>query len=129
MKTFLATFIGIVVAMLVMMGIQMLGHTLFPTPPEINPNDPESISQNIHLIPLGSLIMVIVAHGLSVLGGLLTAKVIDKNSKYSIYIISGFLLFGTIANLALIQHPIWFSIVDVLVMIAIPLPFIFAKSK
>jgi len=129
MRTFLATLIGIVIAMGIMMGLQMLGHTLFPVPIEINPNDTESIRINMDLIPTASLIMVIVAHSLGQLGGLLTAKLIDTSTKYPIYIIAGFLMLGTVANLASIPHPVWFAIVDVLAMILIALPFVLTKSK
>lgn len=129
MKTFLATFVGVIVAMILMMGIQMLGHTLFPVPFEVNPNEPEKMVENMHLIPLGALIVVIMAHGLGLLGGLITARMIDKKTTFPVYIIVGFLMLGTVANLAMIPHPVWFAIADVTVMILVALPFILRKRK
>ncbi|MDX2359358.1 MAG: hypothetical protein QNK23_01035 [Crocinitomicaceae bacterium] len=129
MKSFLATFIGVFVAIFAMMGIQMVGHNVFPVPPEINFEDPASLSENMHLIPAGSFIFILLAHSLGQLFGLLTAKLIDKTSAYPVYIIAGFLLLGTVANLVMIPHPVWFSIVDVLLMIAVALPFVLSKKK
>ncbi len=113
MKTFLASFFGIIVAFLLIMFLEPIGHVLFPLPVKIDPTNLEEILANIHLIPTGAYICVILAHGLGLLGGLLLARSIDKNTLYPLFLISGLLLLGTVANLAMIPHPIWFSIADV----------------
>jgi hypothetical protein len=70
----------------------------------------------LHLIPVQMYISVVVAHGLGLLIGLLIAKAIDKTSKISLYIIAGFFLIGTIANLSMIPHPMWFAVADIAVI-------------
>lgn len=113
MKLFYATFAGVIAAFISMMFLEGLGHSLFPIPFEIDPNNLEGIREKLHLIPVQMYISVVVAHGLGLLIGLLIAKAIDKGSKISMYIIAGFFLIGTAANLFMIPHPMWFAIADV----------------
>ena len=113
MKLMYATFAGVIAAFISMMFLEGLGHSLFPIPFEVDPNNIEAIAGKLHLIPAKMYISVIIAHGLGLLIGLLIAKAIDKTSKISLYIIAGFFLVGTVANLFMIPHPIWFAIADI----------------
>src|SRR5690606_23550636 len=113
MKLFYATFAGVIAAFISMMFLEGLGHSLFPIPFEIDPNNIEAIAEKLHLIPTEMYLSVVVAHGLGLLIGLLIAKAIDKTSKISLYIIAGFFLVGTFMNLFMIPHPMWFAIADV----------------
>lgn len=119
MKLFYATFAGVIAAFIAMMFLEGLGHSLFPIPFEIDPNNLDSLKDKLHLIPVQMYIAVALAHGLGVLIGLLIASAIDKTSKISLYIIGGFFLFGTVANLFMIPHPMWFAIADVGVVVLV----------
>jgi len=129
MKLFYATFAGVIAAFISMMFLEGLGHSLFPLPFKVDPNNIGAIADKLHLIPVQMYISVVVAHGLGLLIGLLIAKAIDKTSKISLYIIGGFFLVGTIANLSMIPHPMWFAVADIamialigIFMITRPLP-------
>lgn len=113
MKLFYATFAGVIAAFISMMFLEGLGHSLFPIPFEVDPKNLDALAEKLHLIPMEMYLSVVFAHGLGLLIGLLIAKAIDKASKISLYIISGFFLIGTIANLSMIPHPVWFAIADV----------------
>ena len=113
MKLFYATFAGVIAAFISMMFLEGLGHSMFPIPFEIDPNDIGAIADKLHLIPVQMYLSVVAAHGLGLLIGLLIAKAIDKTSRISLYIIAGFFLIGTIANLSMIPHPMWFAVADV----------------
>mgnify|MGYP007096447047 FL=1 len=116
MKLFYATFAGVIAAFISMMFLEGLGHSLFPLPFKVDPNNIGAIADKLHLIPVQMYISVVVAHGLGLLIGLLIAKAIDKTSKISLYIIGGFFLVGTIANLSMIPHPMWFAIADITII-------------
>ena len=129
MKLFYATFAGVIAAFISMMFLEGLGHSMFPIPFEIDPNNIGAIAQKLHLIPVEMYISVVFAHGIGLLLGLLIAKAIDKGSKISLYIIAGFFLIGTVSNLFMIPHPMWFAIADIgmvalvgIFMITRPLP-------
>lgn len=113
MKLFYATFAGVIAAFISMMFLEGLGHSMFPIPFEIDSKNIGAIASKLHLIPVQMYISVVVAHGLGLLIGLLIAKAIDKTSRISLYIIAGFFLIGTIANLTMIPHPMWFAVADV----------------
>lgn len=116
MKLLYATFAGVIAAFISMMFLEGLGHSLFPIPFEIDPNNLDALTEKLHLIPTKMYIAVIAAHGLGLLIGLLIAKSIDKTSKISLYIIAGFFLVGTVANLFMIPHPVWFAVADVAIV-------------
>lgn len=113
MKVFLATFIGLVVAFFSIALLEPIGHALFPVPFKVDPSNLEELKANMHLIPTGAYICVAVAHGLGLLFGLTVARLIEKENLSPIFIIAGFMLFGTIANLFMLPHPVWFGILDV----------------
>ena len=68
----------------------------------------------MHLIPTGSYICVAIAHGLGLLFGLVVARLIEKENRYPIFIIVGFIFFGTVANLFMLPHPLWFGVLDII---------------
>ena len=114
MKNVLATIAGFIAASLVVYFIEQLGWKFFPLPETVNPMDPESLKQNIDLIPKGSMIFVIVAHAIGVFCGMVLAGIISKKSLVPSYIVGGLMIIATIANLIMIPSPMWFIIFDLL---------------
>lgn len=121
MKLFYATFSGVIAAFISMSLLESFGHSLFPIPFEIDHENLGAIADKLHLIPMEMYLSVVFAHGIGLLIGLLIAKSIDKTSKISLYIIAGFFLVGTIANLFMIPHPIWFAIADIGIVVLVGL--------
>lgn len=119
MKLFYATFAGVITAFISMMFLEGLGHSLFPIPFEVDPKNLDAIADKLYLIPVQMYISVVFAHGIGLLIGLLIAKSIDKASKISLYIIAGFFLVGTIANLSMIPHPMWFAVADIGIVVLV----------
>ena len=112
MKIFSATFFGLIVCFLAIPLLELAGHVLFPVPFKVDFTKMEEFNANKHLIPPGAYICVAVAHVASLVIGLITARKIVKTNMIPLYIIAGFLLFGTIANLVSIPHPLWFELLD-----------------
>lgn len=116
MKNSLAVLAGVVLGGMVVAATEWGGSQLFPMPAGIDPMDPESLRADLDRMGPEHFIPVLVAHLLGALVGGLTAARIAGSRHLSIALIVGgiFLVFGVI-NLASIPHPLWFSIVDVLV--------------
>ncbi len=125
MKPFLATFLGLIATFAATSGLVALTHVLFPIPAELMTGD----EVNIELIPTVSYVGVALAHGLGLLIGLLVARSIDKMTIYPLYILAGFFLLGTVANLYAIPHPLWFAIADIGIMLIIGFFVIFATHR
>ncbi|OIQ30654.1 MAG: hypothetical protein BM564_00100 [Bacteroidetes bacterium MedPE-SWsnd-G2] len=113
MRNVLATLTGIICAALITFGFEMIGAFLFPLPEGSKPMDAEWLKDNIHLIPLGAMVLVVFAHALGLVFGMYIASIIAKNSLTPTYIVAAFMSLSTIANLFMIPHPNWFIACDV----------------
>ena len=124
LRRILAAIAGIIAAMITISIIEQLGHTLFPYPDGAKPMDMEWIKNNIDLIPRGSMIAVIIAHGVGIAVGMFVAGLISKTSIIPAYVVSGLMIIATVGNWILIPSPIWFNIADGIGVIA---GFLFGK--
>jgi hypothetical protein len=113
MKNVLATIVGFIVASVTVYVFEsLLGHTLFPLPEGIDPMDMESIKENMHLIPVGAKVFVIIAHFMGILMGMFVAALISKTSMVPAYIVGGLMLAATAFNLIMLPKETWFLAAD-----------------
>ena len=113
MRHVLATIVGFVVASVTVYIFEsLIGHNLFPLPETIDPMDMESIKQNMHLIPAGSKIFVVIAHFFGIVVGMLVAALISKKSMIPSYIVGGLMLAATAFNLIMLPKETWFLLAD-----------------
>lgn len=125
LRRVLAAIAGIIAASISIYLIETLGHLLFPFPEGAKPMDMEWIKNNIDLIPRGSMIAVIIAHGVGIAVGMFVTGLISKTSIIPAYVVAGFMAVATIANWFMIPSPTWFYISDGISVIA---GFFFGKS-
>ncbi|WP_412984446.1 hypothetical protein [Pontimicrobium sp. IMCC45349] len=113
MRHVLATIAGFIVASITVYIFEsLIGHSLFPLPEGINPMDIESIKENMHLIPAGAKIFVVIAHFMGPLLGMLVAGMISKTSMIPAYIVGGLMLAATAFNLIMLPKETWFLAAD-----------------
>ena len=121
-----AALLGLVVGFLVVMGIELLGHFLFPVPFQATM---ENIEEYMSQIPVGSLLMVNLAHFLGGAFAIITVLKLS-NKKLPAYIIAVVFFAATVFNLFVITHPVWFTIADVAaVILGLVLAFKLVKLK
>lgn len=113
MKTLLATIVGLIVSFIVVFAMEFLSMTLFPSPEKIDPTNVEALKTLIQHIPIAALLMILLGHGLALFLASYYAFKIQPNSLVPFLIIFIFMLIGTISNLAMIPHPMWFMVADV----------------
>ena len=119
MKIFLGTFLGLITAFFSIGLLEPLGHLLFPVPFKIDFSNIDELESKLHLIPFGTHIFVAIVHCIGLLLGFFVSRLIDKDTIYPILIIGGFVTFATIINAFTIPHPLWFSILDLLIISSI----------
>ena len=120
MKNVGAVLLAFISASIVVMAIESLQFTDMESPGK--DASWEDIEEYIQNLPLISFIKVIAAHALGALvGGLVAKWVSGSDSNVAAWIFGGLFLGVTIINLFAIPHPLWFSIVDIIVI----LPFTF----
>ena len=109
-----AVILGLVIGYLVVMGIETLAHFLFPVSIQLTPENLESFMDQV---PLESMLMVLLAH---LIGGFVAVFSTLKLSRKRLPgYINGVLFFAfTIINLLMLPHPVWFTIADVLLVLA-----------
>ena len=118
MKHVLGTIIGFIVASLTVYIFEsLIGHNLFPLPETIDPMDMDSINENMHLIPVGSKVFVVIAHFMGIVVGMWVAALISKTSMLPSYIVGGLMLAATAFNLIVLPKETWFLLTDGLLAI------------
>ena len=110
----LAGLAGLVAAFAVIALTQRLGHVVHPPPADLDVSDVEAFREYTANMPITALLFVLIAYYAGSLAGTFVAGWI-AGFRTLIYagVIGGIVLAGTIANLAVIPHPLWFSVLAV----------------
>ena len=113
-KNLLASFAGFIVMMAVNMGLIMLLGNIFSPPEGVNPNDVNSINNNLHRYTVFQLIMPFLAHAGGTLVGTMTAAKIANSHKMLIVMILAAVHFtgGAMMVSMLSNSPLWFNVLD-----------------
>ena len=105
---------GIVIAGLVIMLVEMIGHTVYPPPPDLDFTDTAAMSAYVAALPAAAFLFVIVAWGLGACFGTLVAcKIGNARPVVFACVVGGAILAGVVYNLATIPHPIWVAIAGI----------------
>jgi len=110
MRKIIAAVVGIAVAVLTVMLIQWISHTVFPPPAGIDYEDAEQVAAYMAAAPIPALLIVAFGYMMATFDGVFVACLIARSQAH-IYalVVGGMMLAATIANLLLIPHPVWFS--------------------
>ncbi len=118
-RKILAVVFGIVVAVVLIIAIEALGHAVYPMPEGLDLTDPEALQAYVMDAPIAALLFVLGAWLVATLvGGLLACFIAKESPLVYSAIIGGLVLLGTIINLMSIPHPTWFSITAISAIIA-----------
>lgn len=118
-RKILAVVLGVIAAVVVIIAIEALGHSLYPLPEGLDITDSEAMRAYVKTLPVAALLIVMAAWIIATLiGGLLACLVARETPFIYSAIIGGLVLLGTIINLMSLPHPLWFSITSVLAIIA-----------
>lgn len=117
-RNILAVLAGLTVGVALIMLVQTIGHSIYPATGTVDMNDEEAMRAFVAALPAGALWFVIASYFFGSMGGAAVAAAISRNSKMRLALLIGFvLLLSGLANLVMIPHPFWFSLVTVLVFI------------
>jgi hypothetical protein len=124
-RSFLAVVIGIVVAVLVVAGVEGAGGYVYPKPAGIDLHDMEQVRAYVATMPLGAKGIVVAAWLLGAfLGGLATILVARHRTRLAL--VPGVAIAAaTVANAVLLPHPMWMPVLGVLG--AIPMAWLGAR--
>lgn len=119
MRDVLAAIIGIAVAFVTVMLLQMLGHMVYPPPAGLNVEDTQAMSAYVSSMPVGAFLFVLASYVIAAFDGTFVACWIGRAKPFIFALVVGVLmLVATITNVIMIPHPLWFSISAVVGIIA-----------
>ncbi len=121
LRSTLATFIGLIVAVIVVQLIELLGHLVYPVPDGLDVYDPEALAAFVETLPPGALLFVLAAWFIGTLTGGLVAAVLGPDARPArparrTWVVTAVLFGFTAANLAAIPHPPWFTLAALLLV-------------
>jgi len=119
MKQVLATLVGFFIAAFVVYLFEtLLGQTFFPLPEGSDPTNLEWLKENMHVIPTGAKVFVVIAHFFGIICGMFVAGWISKTSMVPAYIVGILMLAATTFNLVVLPKETWFLLSDAILAIA-----------
>ncbi len=105
---------GVLIAMGLVWLVEMIGHSVYPPPPDIDFSDADAMRIYVASLPWGAYLFVGGAWFIGALGGTLAAcKVGNAAPKLYAMVVGGFMLLATTYNLVTIPHPLWFAILGI----------------
>ena len=126
-RNILAVLAGIIIGSMVNMGIITISNSIIPLPEGVNPEDMESLKENIHLFKPIDFLPIFLAHALGAFVGALVAGFVAVTHKMKFALSIGvFFLFGGIAMVMMLPTPMWFNALD-LIVAYIPMGFLAGK--
>ena len=106
MKIVLGVIAGVVVAFACVMGIEMIGHGLYPPPAGLDVTDPADVARLMQDMPGAALAFVVVAWFIGALLGAWAANAIAHQALAG-WIVALVIAVGAVATMAMIPHPAW----------------------
>lgn len=113
-----AAIAGVACAALIMLGVESIGHAIYPVPPGFNADDPAQVRAYVQSLPSVALLFPLLGWLVATLfGGWLAAVIARRHQRLFAGIVGVVALLGAAANFAMIPHPAW-----VMVAAAIGIP-------
>ena len=113
-KNIAAGVAGVLIAFGLVWLVEMIGHSVYPIPAGIDFSDAEVMRTYVAGLPLGALLFVAGAWAIGAFAGTVAAcRIGTADPKIFAMVVGGMVLAATAFNLAIIPHPVWFSITGI----------------
>jgi hypothetical protein len=115
LRSVLAVILGLVLGGLVVFGMEMLGHILYPHPEGLDPQDMEAVRAYVATAPTGALLTVLLGWFVGTLCGATLAVRVSGRPRPA-YVVGAVQLTAGVLNLVMLgAHPWWFWMPGLLV--------------
>ncbi len=103
LRSVLSVVIGVLLGSVLILVVEILGHAMFPPPPGLDPENPESLRAT----PAGAMLTVITAWFAGAFGGGVAASLIAKRWAPAAWVVAATILLLAGATMAELPHPLW----------------------
>ena len=112
-----AVLLGVITAFVLVAVIQKLGHSVYPPPPGLSLDDPETWKAYVAELPPGPFFFVLAAWALGTLGGgFVSARIAQEKPLLYALVVGAVVMIASIAQLVAIPHPLWFTIAAIILI-------------
>jgi len=112
----LAVVLGLVLALALVIGVEVMSSIYHPLPPGLDPSDPEVIKGHVVRYPSGVLLLAGLGWGLtSFLSAWLATRLGSERHPAHGILVGSILLVAAIANMLMLPYPMWFWILNLVV--------------
>lgn len=102
--------IGIAVAVLTVMFVEWISHSLFPFPDGLEITDTEALNAHIGSLPVTAFLLVLAGNLIATFDGVLAACLIGRIKPFFYALLIGMLMIAaTASNLLMFRHPNWYA--------------------
>ncbi|MFM1876509.1 MAG: hypothetical protein RL266_2246 [Bacteroidota bacterium] len=112
-KNVIAVIAGVIAGWIANMGLIMLSGSIIPLPEGVDPNNMESIKENMHLFEAKHFAMPFLAHAMGSFCGAFVAALIAVSHKMRFALgLAIFTFVGGVMAAYMIPAPTWFIVAD-----------------
>jgi hypothetical protein len=124
LKNVLAVIAGLIIGSIVNMGIIMISGSMIPPPEGGDITTLEGLKATMHLFEPKHFIFPFLAHALGTLvGAFVATKIAVSRKQFMALLIGVFFLIGGAINISMLDGPMWFNGLDLL-MAYIPMAYL-----
>jgi hypothetical protein len=119
MRKILGGLAGIAVAVLTVMLMEWISHSIYPMPADLEITDTEALNAYLAAAPMTALLLVLAGYFIATFDGTFVACLIGRTKPHLYALFIGVLMLaGAGSNLIMFRHPTWFSVAAVVGIIA-----------
>ncbi|HNS86404.1 MAG TPA: hypothetical protein PKH09_05835 [Parvularculaceae bacterium] len=105
-RSVLSVVIGVIAASALVLIVELVGHSMFPPPTDLDPGDPASIAK----VPFSAKFAVVIAWFVGAFGGGAVASLIAKRWAPAAWVVAGTILLLAGVTMLQFPHPYWMMI-------------------
>ena len=120
LRSILAVVVGVILAGVVVLAVESIGHIVYPPPADLDASNPEALKAYVAHAPIGVLLFVLLAWAAgSFVGGWSAARIARRAPSFHAMIVGSLVLLSGIATMLMIPHPLWFWIAGILAIVPV----------
>lgn len=120
LRTILGVLAGVVAMFAVIMGIETVGHVIYPPPPGLDPMNPAheaAFAQFVTAMPWAGKAMLVLAWTLGAFAGGFVAAKIARHPRGAAVLIALLVMSGVVGMIVRVPHPSWLTAAGLLLPI------------
>ena len=115
MRKFLGLFLGLIAGFVVVALVEGISSLLYSRPANLDFTDRSAVREFVSTLPIGAFLIVLAAHALGTFTAAFTSiAIVGRRWFFGPLALGVLLMVAGLINMALIPHPFWFAMVDVM---------------